>query len=75
MDECIVVWCDSTQGLISTRVTEAGLPVRYRMDDMSPEVAPVCRTPNQVFDILKRRDGTMVSIPVTSVSYILGWSV
>lgn len=74
-NECIVVWCDSPLGLVSTRVDESGLPVRFVIDNIDPTVATLATHHRTVFDILKQKDGTKVAIPVPYVKQTLGWNI
>ncbi len=74
-EQCLIVWCDSPLGLISTRVDEDGQPVRYTVDHVDPDVAPVVTHTRAIFDILRKKDGTKIAIPTPYVTQTLGWTI
>lgn len=68
----MVVWCDSIQGLISTRVDENDFPVTHD-PDLLPEAVTKVDSEAQLYDILSKRDGRKVSFPYPLAYEYLGW--
>lgn len=69
----IIVWCDSAQGLISTRVDFHNNVLQF--DEGQLPDLEVLSEATPVFDILKKQDGTKIAIPVNLVYDILGWDI
>lgn len=69
----IIVWCESVSGLVSTRIDSQDQILQFTEDQL-PDI-PILTTSDEVFDILKKRDGTKIAIPVQYISDILGWDL
>ena len=70
----IVVWCDSIQGLISTRTWENNEPVTFNPEQLPDTVVKV-ESETELYDILKKRDGTKVAFSINLAYSYLGWDI
>lgn len=71
-EQHMVVWCDSVQGLISTRVDEYDIPVTHD-PELLPESITKVDSEAQLYDILSKRDGRKVSFPASLAYDYLAW--
>ena len=68
-----ILWCDSAQGKISHRVNEDGSVVKYTFDSVVNLPVVLCSTSEEMFDILRKRDSSMVAIDYNNIGDFLGW--
>lgn len=71
-----VIWCDSPRGLISFETWEGDstLPLALSTHQV-PKNIPLVEDEDELFDILRRKDGTKVCIPYTGLQTFLGWTI
>lgn len=68
-----VIWCDSPRGLISyTCIPPSNTPTVHTE---IPDNATLVNNKDELFDILVKRDGTVVSFPYHLLYDYLGWTV
>jgi hypothetical protein len=68
-----VIWCDSPRGLISyTCVPPSNKPTVHAA---VPDNATYVNDKDELFDILVKRDGTIVAFPYNLLYDYLGWTV
>lgn len=68
-----VIWCDSPRGLISfENYGDDDIPVA---DTRPPQSVPLIEDEDELFDILRRKDGTKVCLRYSNLQTYLGWTL
>jgi len=67
-----ILWCDSVNGKVCYRA-EDSIPVKYDVRSLGEGIS-LCSAPEEVFDILRERDGQLVAIDYNKLGEVLGWT-
>lgn len=73
-DRVLVVWCDSPSNKISLRVHSSGEPVLFTYSTL-PDGVQTLSEVEEVFEVLRKRDGTKIAVPYGSIELLFGWTI